>query len=106
GADNETPVIGFLHPTVFPYDHRSDNIAALQVRNIETLDPARRSLEVESFFEFFADDSRRQCRRPKALKKRKTGVTVHQIDQLALEATLRRPDLDFSPSPIGQPLFQ
>ena len=106
GADNEAPVIGLFHPAVFPHHHRGNDIAALQVRNIETLNAARRLFQVERFFDFFGNRSRREHRGTKSLHEREPRIPMHQLHQLSLASPLRRTDFYFSTAPFGKPLFE
>ena len=40
-ADDELPIVRFLHPALFPHDHGRDRVRSLDVRDVETLNPLR-----------------------------------------------------------------
>ena len=57
-ADNEFPVVGFLHSAVLPNHHAGDFIRALDMGDIEAFDTARRFRQIQRVLKGLGDHLR------------------------------------------------
>ncbi len=81
GADDELPVIGFLHAAIFPDDHGRDGFCALNVRNVEALYSPRKFGKAKRVLQCFLDGARVWLHYPEALVVKLLGITGGEINE-------------------------
>ena len=96
-----------LRAPVHEDHHRGDDRLALDVRDVEALDPKRQALEVEHLAELL---ERRDPPRPRCLADRRVGlerelrVLGRELDEPPLLAAQRRAHLDARATPLAEEL--
>ena len=86
----EGAVVGVLRLAVDEHDHRRDDRLALDVRDVEALDPKRQALEIQALAQLL---ERRHAPQPLGLARRRIGcerdarVLGRELDQAALLST-------------------
>src|SRR5664280_125277 len=87
--NDELAVVGFLYLAVFPDHHRRDGFRALDMGDVEALNPLGQLRQHERVLQGFLDRFRRRLHDAEALIIRLLGILAHQVDQRALVAALR-----------------
>jgi hypothetical protein len=92
-ANNEFAIVRLFHVAVLPYDHGGHGVGALNMGDVETLDPFWSFGQVERGSEPFSYDFRAWFQHTKTLFERVTRVFLHEIEECMFGAALRRGDL-------------
>src|SRR5713226_3423189 len=79
-ADHEFPVVGLLHPPVFPHHHAGYLVGALNVRDIEAFDSPRSLIEPECVLERLLNRLRRRLQHAETLLEAMLSVRFHQLE--------------------------
>src|SRR6267378_9247 len=79
---------GFFHPPVFPHNHRSHRVGALQMGDIETLDAARRLRQPERLLERVDNRLRAGLQDAEALLEGVARVLFNQLKEGVLRTPL------------------
>ena len=101
--------MALLGDAVLEHDHRAHDLLALDVRDVEALDPDRQRLEVERLAQLFErlDASGALALGDEGLRfERKRGVLLRELLQPALLATLGYAHLDARAAPCREELGQ
>ena len=105
-SDAELPVLALLHPSFHRDHHRRDRVTSLQRRDVETLDPARQTGQVQHGAERIERFERRPGALAELLLIGHRGVARRQVEQAALVPALRHLNRHLPPGAIRQPRFQ
>src|SRR5260370_13937459 len=105
-TNNELAIIRFLHPAVFPDNHRSHRIRALNMRNVKAFDAARGLQQIQGVLDRFADGLGRGLQDAEALLEGVLGIVFHEVQERALAAALWSKNFNFMFRAIGERLFQ
>ncbi len=106
-AHGERAVVRVLRLPVHEHDHRRDDRLALDVRDVEALDPQRQALEVQALAELL---ERSDAAQPLGLAARGVRSSAtrafsrRELDEAALLATRRRPHFDARAAPLREEL--
>ena len=104
-SHRERAVVPRLRLRVDEDRHRRDDVPALDVRDVEALDPDRQALEVEALAQALERLDPPQAlllRRGLLVTEREPGVLVGELRQPLLLASSRRPNLDGGAAQLGQ----
>src|SRR6266545_5530682 len=99
------PVLRFLHPPVFAYDHRCHGLASLDRRDVEAFDAPGNGRQAEDGPKRF--ERIEMCRSVlvEARAVQQLGIPGGQFDERSLVAALRDEDLDAPAGARRQPLL-
>jgi len=98
-TNDELAIAGFFHPPVFPHNHRSHRVGALQMGDIEALDSARRLRQPEGLLERVDNRLRAGLQRPEALLEGVARILFNQLQEGVLRAPLRHQNFDAAARP-------
>ena len=108
-AHRELAVVRLLRDAVLEHDHRADDLLALDVRDVEALDPDRQRLEVQHLAQLLErlDAARRLRLGDERLRReRELGVLLRELLQPPLLAALGRAHLDARAAQLGEELLE
>ena len=103
--DRERPVVRLLRLRVDEHGHRGDDVAPLQVRDVEALDPHRQALEVERLAQALERLDPAQSLllgRRRLVGERQLRVLGGELGEPLLLAARRRPHLDRCSAELGE----
>src|SRR5882672_3319130 len=93
-TNDELAIAGFFHPPIFPHNHRSNSVGALQMGDIEALDAARRLRQPERLLERVNNCLRAGLQDAEALLEGVARVLFNQLQEGVLRAPLRHQNFD------------
>ena len=105
--DDEAAVLALAGQAVLEDHHRRDDLALLQVRDVEALDAQRRLVEPERLLDLLQREAARgQVAAAPGLvqRERLLGVARDGLHQRPLVAALRHPQVDPAAAQAGQPV--